>query len=206
MNRNLLLPTAAVTAAVLLAACGGDKKTPAVAGSQTAAGTSASTSTGAASNDADVKFAQDMIVHHRGAIAMAKLAGTRAGNAEVKALAGKIEAAQGPEIAAMSGWLTNWGKEVPKDDTKGGMDHGGGASPMPGMMTDQEMAALEKASGAEFDKMFLEMMTKHHEGAIMMAKGEQANGQDTSAKDLAGKIIADQTAEIATMRGLLQSV
>lgn len=207
MNRYLLMPTAAIAAAVLLAGCGGGKKTPAAAGSKPAPGTSTGTTAGAVSrNDADVKFAQDMIVHHRGAISMAKLAGSRAKNADVKALAGKIEAAQGPEIATMSSWLKNWGKDVPKDDMKGGMDHGGAASAMPGMMTEQAMAALEKASGADFDKMFLEMMTKHHDGAITMAKDEQAGGQDTSAKDLAGKIIADQTAEIATMRELLKSV
>lgn len=199
-KRYLMLPAALIAGAVVLSACGGDAK-PDAAGTQTAGGANTVTR-----NDADVKFAQDMIVHHRGAIEMAKLAASRAANADVKALAVEIEAAQQPEIDTMSGWLKTWGKDVPKADGMAGMDHGGDASTMPGMMSDQEMGDLEKSSGAAFDKMFLEMMIKHHEGAITMSKDEQAKGADPAAKELAGKVISDQTAEIATMRELLKSV
>ena len=75
---------------------------------------------------------------------------------------------------------------------------------MAGMMTDADMAALTKASGAAFDRMFLTMMIKHHEGAITMAKDEQAKGSATPAKTLAGTIITAQTSEISAMRGLLK--
>ena len=214
MNRtkmHLLLPAALISGALILSACGNDTKD---SSPNAAAGTTASpgaatpsgavTGDAAARNDADVKFAQEMIAHHRGAIAMAKLAGTRAANADVKALAVKIEAAQDPEIATMSAWLKSWGKEVPAADSgmggAAGMDHGNSA--MPGMMTDQEMAGLEKSMGADFDTMFLQMMTKHHEGAITMAKEQQSKGQNADAKALAAKIVADQTAELADMARL----
>lgn len=221
MNRtkiHVLLPAALISGALILSACGSDTKgsSPGAAANSSASTTSkaggtdlspgtAASGDATARNDADVKFSQEMIVHHRGAIAMAKLAGTRAANADVKALAVKIEAAQDPEIATMSTWLKSWGAEVPAVDSgmsgAGGMDHG--SSAMPGMMTDQEMAGLEKSMGADFDKMFLQMMTKHHEGAITMAKEQQSKGQNPDAKALAAKIVADQTAEIAEMAELI---
>ena len=213
VTKLLLLPAALVTGALLVAACGSDSKdstpsaAPAAAASSTdsaMAKSSDSAAPGAASanNDADVTFAQEMIVHHRGAVEMAKLAGTRAASPDVKALAAKIAAAQEPEIATMSAWLKAWGKDVPKADSTdtGGMGHGGGT--MPGMMTQEEMAGLEKSTSAAFDSMFLEMMIKHHEGAITMAKDEQAKGQNPDAKALAAKIVTDQTAEIAVMAKL----
>jgi uncharacterized protein (DUF305 family) len=81
------------------------------------------------------------------------------------------------------------------------MDHTGMGS---GMMSEADMDSLKKASGAGFDAMFLTMMIKHHEGAITMAKDEQAKGAYAPAKTLAGSIITGQTAEITTMRGLLK--
>lgn len=160
-------------------------------------------------NKADVSFAQDMIPHHRQATEMAALAKTRTDTAAVLQLAADIEAAQGPEIDTMTGWLKTWGKDVPAEgDDMGGMDHssmGGDSSSMPGMMTDDQLAKLEASSGVAFDKMFLTMMVAHHEGAIKMAKAEQSDGKNADAKALAGVIRKDQTAEIATMRDLLGS-
>lgn len=213
MNRtkiHVLLPAALISGALILSACGSDTKDSSPGAAANMSGSTTDTAAAVsgdagAHNDADVKFSQEMIVHHRGAIAMAKLAGTRAANADVKALAVKIEAAQDPEIATMSTWLKSWGAEVPAADSgmsgAGGMDHG--SSAMPGMMTDQEMAGLEKSMGADFDTMFLQMMTKHHEGAITMAKEQQSKGQNPDAKALAAKIVADQTAEIAEMAELI---
>jgi uncharacterized protein (DUF305 family) len=145
-------------------------------------------------------FAQQMIPHHRQAIDMAKLAATRAKSPEVKKLATQIEGAQDPEITTMTGWLKEWGAAMPEESMPG-MDHG---KDMPGMMTDADMTSMTKASGAAFDRMFLTMMIKHHEGAITMAKDEQAKGSSAPAKTLAGTIITAQTAEIATMRELLK--
>ncbi len=89
-------------------------------------------------------------------------------------------------------------------DDMGGMDHSiMGDGGMAGMMTPEDMQALTKASGAEFDQMWLEMMIEHHEGAIDMARTELADGESTDAKALAQDIIDAQQAEITAMKGLL---
>jgi uncharacterized protein (DUF305 family) len=177
-----MLTAALVAAAAVLAACsngGGDDV-----------------------NDADVTFAQEMIPHHRQATEMADLAATRSQDAEVLDLAERISAAQGPEIETMTGWLESWGEEVPEDMSgmdHSGMDHGS----MPGMMSADQMAALEAASGPDFDRLFLEMMIEHHEGAIEMARTEQEDGSNADAVALAESIEEEQTAEVAEMRDLL---
>lgn len=180
--RTRMLTAALVAAAAVLAACsngGGDDV-----------------------NDADVTFAQEMIPHHRQATEMADLAATRSQDAEVLDLAERISAAQGPEIETMTGWLESWGEEVPEDMSgmdHSGMDHGS----MPGMMSADQMAALEAASGPDFDRLFLEMMIEHHEGAIEMARTEQEDGSNADAVALAESIEEEQTAEVAEMRDLL---
>jgi uncharacterized protein (DUF305 family) len=147
-----------------------------------------------AHNDADVMFAQMMIPHHQQAIVMAKQAATKASSPQVKRLAGQIEQAQGPEIQKMTGWLATWGASKPSD---GGMHMGDG------MMSDQDMKKLDKLSGKPFDRAFLQLMIKHHQGAITMARTEQAQGSFPDAKALADSIVTSQSAEIATMRKLL---
>lgn len=151
-------------------------------------------------NDADVEFAQMMILHHQGALEMAVLAEGRAQSEEVQQLASDIQFAQQPEIDLMTSWLETWGEESPSaEDDMDGMDHSGGHT---GMADDDQMQQLEDA-GSEFDRMFLEMMIVHHQGAITMSEEEQANGLNQDALELAGKIVADQTAEIDTMEQLL---
>ncbi|MEV4090787.1 DUF305 domain-containing protein [Streptosporangium saharense] len=145
-------------------------------------------------NDEDVMFAQMMIPHHRQAVEMAKLAEGRAGS-QVKELAGKIEAAQEPEIRTMSGWLTAWGAQASGEH---------GMPGMPGMMSDQDMEELRGLSGAAFDRAFLTLMVQHHEGAVAMAKREQAGGAYEPARRMAADIVTSQSAEIATMRRLLR--
>lgn len=171
-------------------------------------------------NDADVAFASDMIQHHAQALAMVDLTVERALEPEVQALAEAIRAAQGPEIEAMSDWLTEWGEPVPatvRDHVNAEDDHGGehGADgddgeggddtgmDMPGMMSDAQMDELEAAADADFQDLFLQMMIEHHEGAIEMALTEQENGRHPPAVTLAEQIEAAQTAEIETMQGLL---
>ena len=195
VRRTVLLALTAA-AAVTLAACGGSSSSP-MSGMGHTSASATSTSSDAAFNDADVSFAQMMIPHHQQAVEMAKLAGTRADNADVKKLAQRIEAAQGPEITTMTGWLTAWGKP-----TTAGMNMGNGA--MPGMMTDTDMTKLKAATGSAFDKQFLTMMIVHHQGAITMAKDELAKGSNTEAKTLAQNIITNQQSEIVTMKGLLK--
>jgi uncharacterized protein (DUF305 family) len=194
--RRAALATGALGLALLAGGCGdhgtghdtmGTPTTPAVA-----------PKSGATFNATDVKFATDMIPHHRQALDMAKTAESKAATPDVKALAGRIAKAQDPEIATMSGWLTAWGEPVP---SPGAMHHDMGE--MPGMMTGQELQDLSKATGKDFDRMFLQMMIRHHQGAVEMAKTEQAQGQDPAVRQLATKIAADQTAEITEMQGLL---
>ncbi|MEU0738487.1 DUF305 domain-containing protein [Streptomyces sp. NPDC006134] len=199
---------AAGAAALVLAACGGDGDGGSPAGHSghdASASPSASASVPASAsapqgqhNAADVAFAKGMIPHHRQAVEMADLAPERARSAEVKKLAADIRKAQAPEIETLSGWLASWGEEVPAEDAMDHSSHG-----MGGMMTAEEMTALENASGEAFDTAFLKMMVKHHEGAVGMAKTEQADGAYAPAKKMAAEIITSQSAEIEQMNRLL---
>ncbi|MEU5766477.1 DUF305 domain-containing protein [Streptomyces asoensis] len=214
LTRRALLGAASVTAALVLAACGGGEENTGEAGGGSG---SAPASTGApadatagAHNAQDVAFAQGMIPHHRQALEMAGLAAGRASSAQVKDLAARIEKAQDPEIRTMSGWLTAWGEDVPAasgsaSESMPGMDHsaGSGMPGMPGMMDAADMDALEAASGADFDTMFLTMMIDHHKGAVDMATTEKNKGAYRAATSMADAIITAQTAEIAEMTKLL---
>ncbi|MDQ0794244.1 DUF305 domain-containing protein [Streptomyces sp. B1I3] len=204
MNKNLIRRTALVAAAgaasLLLAACGSSDG--ASAGhdghsSSSPASASASVSQGQ-HNAADVAFAKGMIPHHRQAVEMADLTPSRAESAEVKELAGEIKKAQYPEIKTLSGWLTSWGETVPAE---GAMDHS--MHDMGGMMTAEDMDSLTKASGPAFDTAFMEVMIKHHEGAVEMARTEKADGSFPDATKMADAIITSQTAEISRMNSLL---
>ncbi|MGW0333208.1 DUF305 domain-containing protein [Streptomyces sp. NPDC003011] len=210
--RRVALATTAGVAALALAACGGDSDsgghdagamTSESAGPSAASSSPSSASAGAGvgeHNDADVGFATEMIQHHRQAVTMAELADSRASSQEVKDLATKIKGAQDPEIRIMSGWLAAWGEEVPEDMSGMGHDM---SSAMPGMMSGEDMDKLEKASGTEFDEMFLTMMVQHHEGAVEMAKAEKADGAYGPATKLADDVITAQTAEIEQMNKML---
>ncbi|MGW4233622.1 DUF305 domain-containing protein [Streptomyces sp. NPDC004980] len=207
-HRKLIRRTALVAAtgaaALALAACGGNGNggghdMGAMESSSSAPAPSASAQAGD-HNAQDVAFAEEMIQHHRQAVEMADLADERASSAETKDLAKKIKGAQDPEIKIMSGWLTSWGEEVPADMSGQGHDMAHG---MPGMMTEEDMDELMNAKGAEFDKMFAEMMIKHHEGAIEMATTEKAEGKYGPALKLADEVIKAQTAEIEQMNKML---
>ena len=167
-------------------------------------------------NDADVTFASDMITHHAQALSMVDMTLDRPLDPEVQALAEDIRDAQGPEIETMADWLTEWGEDVPetmRDHVNSGHDMGDmsdnmddmGHDDMPGMMSADDIDELENSADAEFQDMWLEMMIEHHEGAVEMAKTEQAEGQFKDTVDLAGQVIETQTAEIGTMKDLLDS-
>jgi uncharacterized protein (DUF305 family) len=164
-------------------------------------------------NDADVRFAQMMIPHHQQAIAMADLAADRAQSPNVKTLAQQIKSEQDPEIQTLTGFLQDWGAAVPTgNDAMGGMagmDHGdmnhGGPAAMPGMMAPEQMGQLSSANGTAFDRMFLQMMIAHHQGAVADAQQEQSAGVSQQAKALASNIVAAQTQEIKHMQQLLQT-
>lgn len=205
----------AITAGTLLftlAACGGDGGTLDASAEQTAAN-------GDVFSDTDVDFATAMIPHHAQALAMVDLTRGRELSPPVQELTEDIQAAQGPEIETMVDWLTGWDQPVPETmrdhvnaedpDGMGGHDmedmEGETESDMPEMMTDEELADLDAVHGQEFEDMWLEMMIEHHEGAIEMAKDEQADGVFQPAVDLAESIETSQQAEIDHMRELLGS-
>ncbi|MET9229322.1 DUF305 domain-containing protein [Lentzea sp. NPDC003310] len=149
---------------------------------------------GPAHNAADVTFAQSMVPHHEQALDMAELVPSRSSDEKVRDLAQRIEKAQGPEIAQMNEWLRKWGEDGKSEHT--GHD-------MAGMMSGDDMAKLEKASGQEFDRLWLTMMIEHHEGAVEMAKTELADGEDPDAKKVAQAILDGQQREITEMKALL---
>lgn len=159
-------------------------------------------------NATDIGFAQGMIPHHAQAIEMADLALTNTKNPDVLALANKIKAAQSPEIIKLSGWLRDWGQTVPST-ASGSMDHdmsGMGGMMMDGMMSQADMDRLETSTGTEFDRLWIELMIQHHEGAVKMSKTEVAGGKNPDAIALAQVIISSQQAEITTMESLLKKL
>ena len=141
---------------------------------------------------ADLMFAQMMIPHHQQAVDMGEIAATRASSPEILALAKQIAEEQEPEIALMDSWLTGSG-------AGGHMDHNMG---MDGMLTDAELETLKAATGPEFDRLFLEGMIAHHEGAISMAESVVDSKNPEVAK-LAASIIKSQTEQIEYMKELL---
>ena len=166
----------------------------------------ADSSSGEGFNDADVDFASDMIQHHAQALVMVDLTMGRELDPEVAALTEEIRAAQAPEIETMADWLEEWDEPVPETSRDHVNAHGDGGemdTDMPGMMSAEDMAALEEAPEGEFQDMWLEMMIDHHEGAVEMAEGQVENGEDEQAVALAKEIIAAQQAEIMAMQDLL---
>lgn len=146
-------------------------------------------------NSADVSYARMMIEHHRQALEMTELAPDRAESTSLKRLAERIAAAQGPEIAAMRGWLTTHGKA----EKSAGHTH----EAMPGMATEAQLSRLRAARGKAFDQLFLTLMITHHEGAITMATDVKAQGNNLLIEEMADDVVAQQTTEITRMRTLL---
>lgn len=197
-TRRIALALAGAGAVALLTACGSSvdpMEGHTGTGSPSPSAPLSASASGAAFNSADVMFAQMMIPHHEQAVRMAELAEAQAVNPEIKALAGRIEAAQDTEIQTMEDWLAAWGRPLPS-----GMGH-----EMPGMASSAEMKELAEAKGAEFDRRFATLMIAHHEGAITMAKAEQAQGLDPAVKALAKEIDTAQRSEIAQLRKALNS-
>ncbi|MFJ5023859.1 DUF305 domain-containing protein [Streptomyces goshikiensis] len=160
-------------------------------------------------NAADQTYVRGMIEHHRQALTMSALAPDRASAEAVKGLAERIAAAQKPEIGAMERWLARYpapggaggsGSTGGSGGTggMGGHDHGA----MPGMATEQQLKELADARGTDFDRLFLKLMTAHHEGALKMASQALAGGNNVAVEEMATEVVATQTAEIHRMRAL----
>jgi uncharacterized protein (DUF305 family) len=149
----------------------------------------------------EITFVQMMIPHHQQALEMASLAPKQAANAQVKALAERIEAGQGAEISAMQSWLRKHGKTPAKHGAHGGSS----ATPhtMPGMATPAQLKQLQAAQGAEFDRLFLNLMITHHHGALTMAQQALGKGGDVVVQELAKDVVISQQGEINRMRDIL---
>jgi len=160
-------------------------------------------------NAADVEFMTGMIPHHAQAVVMAGWAASHGARPDVRVLCERIVVAQGDEIAMMRNWLRDRGQPVPAADAThhrmkmNGVEHD---MLMPGMLSPEEMAQLDKARGPEWDRLFLQGMIKHHEGALKMVDDIfEAYGalQDDDLFKFASDVFADQTAEIERMRKML---
>lgn len=151
-------------------------------------------------NQADITFVQVMVPHHAQAVEMSELAHRHATDPGVRRLAARIRAAQGPEILMMSAWLEEQG--LP-GTPEGGHHAEHGAGTMAGMLTPVQMDALAAARGRAFDRLFLEGMLAHHQGALRMAETVARQGIDIRVGELAADIHLTQNAEIARMRDLL---
>ncbi|MFT4135479.1 DUF305 domain-containing protein [Microbacterium sp.] len=189
---RMLLLAAAGTAALLLTGCAQTGAEPGPSTSLTAEATDP--------NMADEMFTAMMIPHHEQAIEMSDmLLAKQDADPEVADLAQRIKDAQGPEIELMEGWLSEWGSSM-SDSGMSGMDHGGTDD---GMMSDDDMTALEEADGATASRLFLEQMIEHHDGAIDMAQDVLEDGQSPEVRALAEQIIQTQQSEISEMQALL---
>ena len=184
---------AAFGAAVLLVACGSNSSSGTTEPSETSGAR-------VAFNDADVMFAQMMIPHHEQAIEMSDIAldPTVGAGEAVRDLATRIKGAQDPEIEAMKGFLTGWGKSTEMDHS---MDH---SDMMSGMLSADELERLGTLRGAEFDRAWMTAMIAHHEGAIVMAEDVLKGGQNGEVRSLANTVISGQSAEITEMKSLLK--
>jgi uncharacterized protein (DUF305 family) len=164
-------------------------------------------------SDADVEFMSGMIPHHAQAVIMAGWCDSHGARKDVATLCGRISVAQRDEIKMMQQWLSDRGLPVPDATSTrhhmkmpNGMEHD---MLMPGMMTDEQMAALDRARGAEFDRLFLEGMIRHHQGAVDMVDvlfKSYGAAQDETIFKFANDVQADQTVEINVMKDMLDRV
>ena len=161
-------------------------------------------------SDADVDFMAGMIPHHAQAVVMAGWAPSHGARKDVAILCERIVVAQRDEIAMMQQWLRDRGQPVPDATSTrhrmkmNGVEHD---MLMPGMLTDEEMAALDRARGPEFDRLFLTGMIKHHQGAIDMVDALMKSygaAQDETVFKFANDVYADQSIEIDRMTEMLE--
>jgi len=154
---------------------------------------------------ADVRFMQGMISHHAQALEMTALISSRSTREDMRKLGLRIELSQADEIEMMQGWLRARRQEAPDVHAH----HAHGATLMPGMLTPEEMGRLAGAKDTVFDGLFLELMIKHHQGALIMVEdllSQPGAGQDSDIFAFTSDITADQSMEIARMGGMLATL
>jgi uncharacterized protein (DUF305 family) len=170
----------------------------------------------------DVGFAQDMSVHHRQAVQMAGLARDRSTDPAIRSLAFDIETNQLQQIGQMQGWLSLWNaaalptgrymtwmSDAESMPGMAGMGHSGrpsgvaGVTTMPGIASPADLERLRAASGAQFDVLFLQLMLRHHQGGVPMARYAKQHGEIAQVRNLAEKIVISQGAESDYMTQLI---
>lgn len=202
MINKMFLPLSATALAAALALTGCSTSTPSpgqsMSGVDHGPGMMSSTAPAPADhNTADTTFAQGMIPHHEQAVEMGDIMLKKKDlPAAVTDLATRIKAAQAPEIETMTGWLKSWNEAATM----------GSGHSMDGMMGEGDLKDLEAAQGTEAAKLFLTQMITHHEGAVMMAKTEAAQGKNADAIKLSKDIVTAQEAEIKEMQELLATL
>ena len=150
---------------------------------------------------ADVSFMQGMIGHHAQALEMAALVASRSGRDDVKLIAQRIALSQADEIKMMQDWLTRRGEQPPDAHAHHAM--------MPGMLSPEEMGRLERSTGVEFDRLFVQLMIKHHGGALTMVDELFAHpdaGQDPELFAFVSDVDVDQRGEIARLAAMLKEL
>jgi uncharacterized protein (DUF305 family) len=160
---------------------------------------------------ADVEFMQGMIMHHSQAVEMTALIPSHTDNKAIRSLGAKISSSQSDEIRFMQRWLAARGKPISMPGAMPGMPNmdmsGKPMAPMPGMLTPEQMTALRKAKGAEFDDLFLTGMIQHHNGALVMVKDlvdTAGAAQDAEIFNFATDVDNTQRAEIKIMQNMLE--
>jgi uncharacterized protein (DUF305 family) len=154
----------------------------------------------------DVQFMQDMIPHHNQAVQMAELVADRTNRPELADIAGRINASQRDEIEFMKQWLRDRGEDVPDPTAHEAMHT---THKMAGMASPEQMAELAREEGTDFDKLFLELMIRHHEGAVKMVDHlleQPGSAYDPVLFQFTTDVTNDQTAEIERMNALLASL
>lgn len=198
MKKNLTMTSCAFATAIALAGCsagtGGSSMPGMNHGATTATSSASAVGTAGAHNAADASFAHMMIPHHAQAVQMSDVVLAKKDiPAPVAALAGRIKAAQGPEIEKMRGWLKDWNEPAERS----------GGHIMSGMMGDEDMKELLAAQGLEAARLFLIQLIAHHQGAVVMAQKESVDGKNADAINLGNSIVSAQEAEIKEMKELL---
>ena len=192
MRQQLVrLSAAAVVATVTLSACSSS-------GNQGAT-RSPSTSPAQAHDSTDITFAQNMTPCHKQAIQMSDIILTKQGlDPRVVQLANQIKAAEGPDVQGMQSWLSQWQQSTTPSSAAGMPAMQG----MTGMMSPEQMTALQNAVGADASKQFLTLMIQNHQHAVMLAQSEIDSGQYPPAVAMAHSIATTEQQEVNTMQGI----
>lgn len=204
---------AALLGSVAITACGGSRQAistapqpaPKIHGDSAAIANARPDSNRFPFTEADVHFMTGMIHHHAQALRMTALVPKRSGSRDVELLAKRIDLSQEAEIEQMRNWLRERDEPAPELHRPHGHAHGSGQVLMPGMLTEKELRRLSAATGARFDRLFLEFMVRHHRGAITMVEKlyGKGGGVESSVDAFARHVDSDQQIEITRMEQML---